>query len=479
MQARLDSHIHPGGPHTMGRSADDGSDDRGTKRLAAPSSPQLVHMPPPPPDPPWLRRWQRARLVVLGIVGAIVLVSGVLSYVVVDGAARTVVSGHGEKLLNSVNRALIRGHQTPQIEAVLAEYAPLGLRGVVLLAPGGRALGSAGQVQPPDGRTISNMRPREPYANGDLVWMVHIPPPDPGGGPIPTPYSEPGPPPPGLESRPGLPDRPPPPPAFAITFEPLEARTLRRAALVALVAAFVAALALGLSALGLWAIQRRLDAGRQADERGRRLAALGEMSAVLAHEIRNPLAGLKGSAQLLVEALPEEGSRNRARAERVVREALRIERLTTDLLSLVRSGEVHRQPCSPGELLHEAARSVSAELIHVVDEAPERWSLDPERLRQALCNLMENALHASPEGAEACARVVDGELELSVRDHGPGVPLDQRDRIFEAFTTGRAQGTGLGLAVTRRVVDLHGGTITIDDHPDGGAIFRVRIPRRA
>lgn len=459
----------------MGKSPET-SDDRSTRRLAAPSSPEFAPL-EPAPEPTWLRRWKRARLVLLAVLGVIVLVSGIVSYAVVDGAARTVVSGHGEKLLNSVHRALARGVEETHLAALVAEYAPLGLRGIVLLGPGRAPMREVGLTTPaPEVDDVRTMRPREPYDAGDLVWMVHVPP-HTASGPISTPLHEPGPPPPGLESRPGLPDRPPPLPAFAVTFEPLEARTLRRAALVALVAAFGAALALGVATVGLWAIQRRLDTGRQADERGRRLAALGEMSAVLAHEIRNPLSGLKGSAQLLVEALPEGEGRNRARAERVVREALRIERLTTDLLSLVRSKEVHRQPCSPGELLQEAARSVGAGLIRVVDEGTGQWSLDPERLRQAICNLMENALHASPDGAVAQARVVDGALEISVRDHGPGVPVDQRERIFEAFTTGRAQGTGLGLAVTRRVVELHGGTIVVGDAPGGGAIFTVTIPQ--
>ena len=446
--------------------------------MAVPAEPQLVPMPAPPPVPPWARRWQRARLVILGVVGAVVLITGVVTFVVVLGAARTVVSGNGERLLNAVNRALAMGTDPETLDAILAENEALGLRGIVVLRPGGTVATRAGQTDGAEALTsFARMRPREPYPTEDLVWMLHMPPRMPGSELIATPSAEPGPPPPGLESRPGLPDRPPPPPAFAIAYQPLEAQTLRSAALIALLAGIVAALMLAASAYALRAIQRRLDAIRAADERARHLAALGEMSAVVAHEIRNPLAGLKGSAQLLVEALPEGETRNRARAERVVREAIRIESLTADLLSLVRSREVHRRRCAPEELLRDAAASVDGALIRVEGDAPASWSLDPDRMQQALRNLMENALHASPDGAVATARVVDGALEIAIRDFGPGVPADQRDRIFEAFTTGRAQGTGLGLAVTRRIVELHGGHIAVDDHPEGGAIFRMTIPQ--
>lgn len=448
--------------------------DRSTRRLPIPAEPQLVPMPAPPEVPLWLRRWQRVRLVTLGVVGAVVLITGIVTFVTVLGAARTVVSGNGERLLNAVNRSLMAGVDEATLAAVVAENESVGLRGITVLAPGGGVHTHVG-VPPTEGM-FALMRPREPYPTDDLVWMLHRPPRMPGTELIATPQSEPGPPPPGLESRPGLPERPPPPPAFAIAYQPVEAQTLRRAALVALVAGIVAALMLAASAYALRAIQRRLDAIRAADERARHLAALGEMSAVVAHEIRNPLAGLKGSAQLLVEALPEDQARNRARAERVVREALRIESLTADLLSLVRSREVLRQRCSPAELLQDAAASVDPGRVRIEDGAPPTWSLDPDRMLQALRNLMENALHASPDGAVAQARVADGALEITVRDFGPGVPADQRERIFEAFTTGRAQGTGLGLAVTRRIVELHGGRITVTDHPDGGAVFRMSIP---
>ena len=99
-------------------------------------------------------------------------------------------------------------------------------------------------------------------------------------------------------------------------------------------------------------------------------------------------------------------------------------------------------------------------------------------MHQALVNLLRNAVEASPAGAHAVASVArEGEsLGFRVRDRGLGVPTGDTERIFEPFYTTRAQGTGLGLAVARRIVELHGGAVTAHTHPEGGAEFRVVIP---
>jgi two-component system sensor histidine kinase HydH len=98
-----------------------------------------------------------------------------------------------------------------------------------------------------------------------------------------------------------------------------------------------------------------------------------------------------------------------------------------------------------------------------------------------LINLLDNALAVTPDDRKVRASVLeDGrDLVFSVRDHGPGVPESERVRIFEPFHTTKVRGTGLGLAVARRIVELHGGSIEVDDAPGGGALFRVRLPRAA
>ena len=270
---------------------------------------------------------------------------------------------------------------------------------------------------------------------------------------------------------------------FVIEIEPIQATELRDAATLTLGVGVLAALAL----LGVAFVLIRREARRQADatarERERRLASLGEMSAVLAHEIKNPLASLKGNAQLLARMLPT-GDKPRAKADRVVDEAVRLEQLTNDLLQFVRTDTIHRVAVDPGALVREAAASVAAAQVEpgtpplVTVEtaaAPPRWPLDAGRIRQVVIDLVDNAICA---GAPVAVTVghARGALVIEVADRGPGVEPDDRDKIFEPFFTGKTQGTGLGLAVVRRVVELHHGTIAVLPNPGGGAVFRAELP---
>jgi two-component system, NtrC family, sensor histidine kinase HydH len=238
---------------------------------------------------------------------------------------------------------------------------------------------------------------------------------------------------------------------------------------------------LTLVALLFWRAARRHEAAAQYIAQQKRLSQLGEMSAVLAHEIRNPLASLKGNAQLLAERL-EEGSRDRRRADRVVSEAIRLEALTTDLLDFARSGPITQAPVDPAGLLRVAAEEVADGAVRLeVEEAPPLWSMDEARLRQALVNLLSNAAQVSPEGKPPVARVAEegGRLVYTVRDYGPGLKEEERERIFEPFFTTRTNGTGLGLSVARRVVEMHGGRLEADNHREGGAVFRITLPHAA
>lgn len=214
-----------------------------------------------------------------------------------------------------------------------------------------------------------------------------------------------------------------------------------------------------------------------------RLSSLGEMSAVLAHEIRNPLASLKGHAQLLAEKTGDDHPEAR-KVRRIVDEAARLEKLTTDLLSFVRSGTLERAPTDPLALVDEVREELGDERIRVDGrDAPRSWSLDAARLHQVLSNLLRNALQASPEDGRVEVTVSGGrsakgsELRIAVRDHGPGLPAGREQEIFEPFVTHRTRGTGLGLAVARRIVELHGGTLAGRNHPGGGAAFEIRIPK--
>jgi two-component system, NtrC family, sensor histidine kinase HydH len=263
-------------------------------------------------------------------------------------------------------------------------------------------------------------------------------------------------------------------PRFLAEFEPIQAKQLRDAATLTLGVGGLASVAL----LGVAFVLIRREARRQADatarEREKRLASLGEMSAVLAHEIKNPLASLKGNAQLLARMLPG-GEKPRAKADRVVDEAMRLEQLTNDLLQFVRTGTINRAPTDPGALVRDAAAGIAGEIEIDTTAAPLEWSLDAGRIRQVVINLLDNAVAAGPP-VKVAVRRERGHLIIEVADRGPGVPEDDRDKIFEPFFTGKTQGTGLGLAIVRRVMELHHGTIAVYPGPGGGAVFRAEIP---
>jgi two-component system, NtrC family, sensor histidine kinase HydH len=263
-------------------------------------------------------------------------------------------------------------------------------------------------------------------------------------------------------------------PRFVIELEPVQANALREAAGWTLgIGALGAASLLGVAIL-LVRREARRAADERARERERRLAHLGEMSAVLAHEIKNPLASLKGNAQLLAAMLPD-GDKTRAKASRVVDEAVRLEQLTNGLLHFVRTGAIQRAPVDPAAIVREAATSVATDVTLETTSAPPTWSLDAARIREVVVNLVDNAVAAGPP-VTARVDTADRRLIIEIADHGPGIPESDRERVFEPFFTGKTQGTGLGLAVARRIVELHGGTLVVQTAPGGGALFRAEIP---
>jgi len=200
------------------------------------------------------------------------------------------------------------------------------------------------------------------------------------------------------------------------------------------------------------------------------------MSAVLAHEIRNPLTSLKGHAQLLAESLHETPEKQ-SKANRVVNEAIRLETLTANLLDFVRTGEIQPTLCNPIAVLESACADVDSERIVLdVPSSPMECRMDGDRMQQALSNLLRNATQASDGKVEASVQREGASVVFEVRDHGPGIAAPEMEHVFDAFHTTRARGTGLGLAVVRRVVELHKGTVIAKNHTDGGAVFRIEIP---
>ena len=450
--------------------------------------------------PPPTSRWTITGIVAMLVAFAIMLVvTNWVEYAHADAVSDVLARGEGEDLVRAVT-LLVPPNQKPsstQLAAVLADERDHGLRYIGLVDATGTLVASAGDSADP--RTITAMRP--PFADAPppmlrvgARWRSVAPrfhrPPRPGFDPppdelgLPPPPRFEGEPPPGASGSPRA--RPMPPidsSMFVIEFEPIVAAQMRREAARALGVGVASAAALLLAAVLLrrWVSHHRRMETRLAHES--RLAALGQMSAVLAHEIRNPLASLKGHAQLLAEGLDDppkdpvaERDRDRAKAGRIVDDVVRLERLALDLLEFVRSGRIERRECDPGAVLADAARAVDSNRIALdIAAAPSRWQLDPERIAQVLTNLLQNAVQ-SGGAVEASASVEARALVFRVRDHGPGLPAGDVDAIFEPFQTTRVRGIGLGLAVARRLVELHQGAIAARNHPDGGAELTVRIP---
>ncbi len=266
---------------------------------------------------------------------------------------------------------------------------------------------------------------------------------------------------------------------LVLAFEPVVARGITGRALLALVTGLGAFAVLMAAAVFFWRLSARADRYAAQLNQDRQLKMLGEMSAVLGHEIRNPLASLKGHAQLLVEKLA--GQSARSGAERVVTEALRLEEITGHVLDFARSGSLDLAPADPAALARSAAEAVDPDRIRVsaAQELP-AWVLDGPRMEQVLVNLLRNALQASPAQAsvELDLLAKGSQLVFSIRDRGEGIAPGQEKRIFEPFFTGRVRGTGLGLALAKRIVEEHGGSIDARNHDDGGAVFQVTLPVR-
>lgn len=416
-------------------------------------------------------RVARVRAALLGVTAVLVVVLLATALSAWRGAAQAadlLARGQADRILVSLQDALEQADGPPgpallttTLADLLVKHADEGLTWVAALTDEGQVLASAGaQVGTflPMGEDDGSMRVRRVEGR---VEVVRAPPGPPG--------------PPGLRGPPG-----PPPLVLALQFEPLLSRALLDRARLQLGLSSVLGVGLLLLSVSLLRTLTRSEALEQQALEQRHLAALGQLSAVMAHEIRNPLASLKGHAQLLEEVL--EG-KARDKAGRVVLEAVRLEALTTALLDYAGTGELHREALSPETVVRRAIEEVAARrgvtATLTLSGAPGRAWLDPVRFTQLVGNLVDNAAQATPEGAappEVLLGRADEQLLLVVTDHGPGIPPELEARLFEPFFTTRLQGTGLGLAVVKRVVDLHGGTVAVDGRPERGARFTVCLP---
>jgi two-component system sensor histidine kinase PilS (NtrC family) len=242
--------------------------------------------------------------------------------------------------------------------------------------------------------------------------------------------------------------------------------------------------------VGLIGVCQDLSSIKQMEERMRqadRLAALGRLSANIAHEIRNPLASLSGAIEALARELPPEVTRGRL-VEIVLRESERLNRLITELLEYARPAPLTMVEVDFARLLDDVLllvehRQLPASL-KVVREYGDGLTTraDPQQMRQAIWNLCLNAVQAMPDGGQlrmGGRRVAAGgehRIEIWVADSGHGIKAEDLPHVFEPFFSTKPEGTGLGLAAVYRIVQDHGGRIEVKSRPDGGTTMTVLLP---
>jgi PAS domain S-box-containing protein len=224
--------------------------------------------------------------------------------------------------------------------------------------------------------------------------------------------------------------------------------------------------------------RRRLD----------RLAALGEMAAVVAHEIRNPVAGIAAGIDYLTRNA-REGSVEFEGAAMMKGEIRRITRILEDILFVARPLQLNLSPELIPPLIEGVIRRCQPQaeagkvvmLFNYEDGLP-ALQVDSQRLEQVFTNLIINAIQAMPEGGQVVLQAdvqrnsKAANMVITVSDNGPGIRQDIRQQIFEPFFTTKSKGTGLGLSIARRIIEEHGGMITVSSREKQGTCFTIQLP---
>jgi two-component system sensor histidine kinase MtrB len=249
------------------------------------------------------------------------------------------------------------------------------------------------------------------------------------------------------------------------------------------------------AALGTAFNEMAAELQRRAGERDQLETMKDEFVLTASHELRSPLTSVQGFAELLMLEREKLDPKQADTVEIILDNTRHLVRLLNDLLDLARSDAgrltIKPAPTEVAPLVDDAVRTMRSQtesagqsLSQEIEPGLPQVEVDKDRIRQVLVNLLTNAHEYSPEGAsiEVTAASGNGEVELAVRDDGPGMAEDQVEHIFERFTRGDAGltqhvgGTGLGLAISKSLVELHRGSIEAESAPGQGSTFRVRLP---
>ena len=217
-----------------------------------------------------------------------------------------------------------------------------------------------------------------------------------------------------------------------------------------------------------------------------KIAALGKITSGVAHEVKNPLNAMVLQLELLKSKLENEGERVKPQIETLSAEIRRLDRVVKTFLDFTRPVELRRSQADLERIIREVftlaepqAKQSNVKLTLVQNGAIPALNLDQDLIKQALLNMVLNGCQAMPTGGElrVTPRAFDRHVELEIADQGAGIPAEVRPRLFSLFFTTKPNGTGVGLAMAYRIVQLHNGSIDYTSEMNKGTSFRVSLPR--
>ncbi len=222
-------------------------------------------------------------------------------------------------------------------------------------------------------------------------------------------------------------------------------------------------------------------------QRKDKLAAIGNLAAGVAHEVRNPLSSIKGYATYFKSYFAEDDE-NRAIAEVLINETDRLNRVITELLEIARPSEIKPKEVDVQSIFETAVRLVQAdanmkiktEIITEIDDGLETIFIDSDRFLQVLVNIYLNGIQAMPEGGLLQTKVSsEGDLiAITVTDKGCGMSRETREQIFNPYFTTKNSGTGLGMAIVQKIIEAHNGEITVSSVEGKGTVITIHIPKK-